>query len=130
MKNLLYNHNLFQFGLWLQGLSIFNSEHLLIGISLSSLEKAFSVVDIGPNAENKEEVYVYLFGIMCQFLCERIYLSFLCNRLSSLGSFGGKRQSLEDIKMVKLQKAQVRCMLLSASVSCIWFCHDDWSFFF
>ncbi|KAF3447128.1 hypothetical protein FNV43_RR12308 [Rhamnella rubrinervis] len=37
------------------GLSIFNSEPLLIGISLSSLEKAFRLVDIGPNAEIKEE---------------------------------------------------------------------------
>lgn len=31
---------------------------MLIGISVSSLEKAFRVVDIGPDAENKEEVFV------------------------------------------------------------------------
>ncbi|KAF3441314.1 hypothetical protein FNV43_RR15227 [Rhamnella rubrinervis] len=37
------------------GFSIFNSEPLLIGVSLSSLEIAFSVVDIGPNAEYKEQ---------------------------------------------------------------------------
>ncbi|KAK3224122.1 hypothetical protein Dsin_011147 [Dipteronia sinensis] len=37
------------------GLSILDREPLLVGISVSSLEKAFSLVDIGPNAENKEE---------------------------------------------------------------------------
>ncbi|KAL5754642.1 hypothetical protein ACOSP7_022862 [Xanthoceras sorbifolium] len=37
------------------GLSILDREPLLVGISVSSLEKAFRMVDIGPNAENKEE---------------------------------------------------------------------------
>ncbi|XP_040999624.1 nucleolar protein 6 [Juglans microcarpa x Juglans regia] len=37
------------------GLSIFDREPLLIGVSVSSLEKAFRVVDIGPDAENKNE---------------------------------------------------------------------------
>lgn len=37
------------------GLSAFSSEPLLIGISINSLEKAFRVVDIGPNPENKDE---------------------------------------------------------------------------
>ncbi|KAF2290735.1 hypothetical protein GH714_015240 [Hevea brasiliensis] len=37
------------------GLSTLDTEPLLIGISVSSLEKAFRVVDIGPNADNKEE---------------------------------------------------------------------------
>ena len=29
---------------------------LLVGISISSVEKAFRVVDIGPNADDKEDV--------------------------------------------------------------------------
>ncbi|KDP42811.1 hypothetical protein JCGZ_23753 [Jatropha curcas] len=37
------------------GLSTLDTEPLLIGISVSSLEKAYRVVDIGPEAENKEE---------------------------------------------------------------------------
>ncbi|KAK4262169.1 hypothetical protein QN277_027756 [Acacia crassicarpa] len=37
------------------GLSALDKEPLFIGISLSNLEKAFRMVDIGPNAENKEE---------------------------------------------------------------------------
>ncbi|KAG8659917.1 nucleolar protein 6 isoform X2 [Manihot esculenta] len=37
------------------GLSTLDTEPMLIGISVSSLEKAFRVVDIGPDAENKEE---------------------------------------------------------------------------
>ncbi|KAJ4714403.1 nucleolar protein 6 [Melia azedarach] len=37
------------------GLSILDREPLIIGISVSSVEKVFSVVDIGPNAETKEE---------------------------------------------------------------------------
>ncbi|KAL5557295.1 hypothetical protein UlMin_039531 [Ulmus minor] len=37
------------------GLLTFNSEPLLIGVSVSSLEKAFRVLDVGPSAENKEE---------------------------------------------------------------------------
>ena len=32
-------------------------EPLLVGVSVSSMENAFRVVDIGPNAENKEEVF-------------------------------------------------------------------------
>ncbi|XP_038701272.1 nucleolar protein 6 isoform X2 [Tripterygium wilfordii] len=37
------------------GLSTLDREQLLIGISVSSVEKAFRVVDVGPNAENKDE---------------------------------------------------------------------------
>ncbi|KAJ6378798.1 hypothetical protein OIU78_028927 [Salix suchowensis] len=37
------------------GLSTLDGEPLLAGISLSSLDKAFRVVDIGPDAEKKEE---------------------------------------------------------------------------
>jgi U3 small nucleolar RNA-associated protein 22 len=40
-------------------LSTFDGEPLLAGISLSSLDKAFRVVDIGPDAENKEEVFEF-----------------------------------------------------------------------
>lgn len=35
---------------------VLDREPLFIGISVSTLEKAFRVVDIGPNAESKEEV--------------------------------------------------------------------------
>ncbi|KAK7252913.1 hypothetical protein RIF29_37189 [Crotalaria pallida] len=37
------------------GLSVLDKEPLFIGISVSTLEKAFRMVDIGPNAESKEE---------------------------------------------------------------------------
>ncbi|KAK6922708.1 Nrap protein, domain 6, partial [Dillenia turbinata] len=37
------------------GFTMLDREVLLVGISLSSLEKAHRVVDIGPNADNKEE---------------------------------------------------------------------------
>ncbi|KAH9663147.1 nucleolar protein [Citrus sinensis] len=37
------------------GLAVLDREPLLVGISVSSLEKLFRIVDIGPNAENKEE---------------------------------------------------------------------------
>ncbi|XP_050281342.1 uncharacterized protein LOC126722227 isoform X3 [Quercus robur] len=37
------------------GFSILDREPLLVGVSVSSMENAFRVVDIGPNAENKEE---------------------------------------------------------------------------
>ncbi|CAI8588694.1 unnamed protein product [Vicia faba] len=37
------------------GLSILDKEPLFIGISVSNLEKAYRMVDIGPNAESKEE---------------------------------------------------------------------------
>ncbi|XP_009347539.2 nucleolar protein 6 isoform X1 [Pyrus x bretschneideri] len=37
------------------GLSTLNAEPLLIGISVSSIEKAFRLVDIGPDADNKAE---------------------------------------------------------------------------
>ncbi|XP_054824422.1 uncharacterized protein LOC129322255 [Prosopis cineraria] len=37
------------------GLSALDKEPLFIGISVSNLEKAFRMVDIGPNAENKDE---------------------------------------------------------------------------
>lgn len=38
------------------GFSMFDREPLLVGISFSSLENAHRVVNVGPNAENKEEV--------------------------------------------------------------------------
>ncbi|RDX99089.1 Nucleolar protein 6, partial [Mucuna pruriens] len=38
-----------------KGLSVLDKEPLFIGISVSTLEKAFRIVDIGPNAESKEE---------------------------------------------------------------------------
>ncbi|GLT39138.1 hypothetical protein SLA2020_133450 [Shorea laevis] len=41
------------------GFSGLDNEPLFIGISLSSLEKAFRVVDIGPNAEHKEEAFLF-----------------------------------------------------------------------
>lgn len=44
-------------GMCLQGLSTLNAEPLLIGISVSSLDKAFRIVNIGPDADNKEEVF-------------------------------------------------------------------------
>lgn len=34
-------------------------EPLLIGISVDTLDKALRVVDIGPNAENKDEVFEF-----------------------------------------------------------------------
>ncbi|KAK7309292.1 hypothetical protein RJT34_05888 [Clitoria ternatea] len=37
------------------GLSVLDKEPLFIGISVSTLEKAFRMVDIGPDAESKEE---------------------------------------------------------------------------
>ncbi|MED6145906.1 hypothetical protein PIB30_029504 [Stylosanthes scabra] len=37
------------------GLSVLDKEPLFIGISVSTLEKAFRIVDIGPNAESKDE---------------------------------------------------------------------------
>nr|ADN34232.1 nucleolar RNA-associated protein [Cucumis melo subsp. melo] len=37
------------------GLSAFDMHPLLVGISISSVEKAFRVVDIGPNADDKED---------------------------------------------------------------------------
>ena len=36
-------------------------EPLLVGVSVSSMENAFRVVDIGPNAENKE---VFAFSLL------------------------------------------------------------------
>lgn len=36
---------------------MFDREPLLIGISVNTLENALRVVDIGPNAENKNEVF-------------------------------------------------------------------------
>lgn len=55
---------LIPFCLWLnlqlQGLSILDKEPLFIGISVSDLEKAFRMVDIGPNAESKEQVHSFV----------------------------------------------------------------------
>ena len=42
------------------GLSVLDKEPLFIGISVSTLEKAFRIVDIGPNAESKDEVYFFV----------------------------------------------------------------------
>ncbi|KAJ8898739.1 hypothetical protein K2173_004946 [Erythroxylum novogranatense] len=39
-----------------QGFSRLDKELMLVGISVSSLDKAFRVVDIGPDVENKGEV--------------------------------------------------------------------------
>ncbi|CAK7339575.1 unnamed protein product [Dovyalis caffra] len=69
------------------GLSTLDVEPLLVGISLSSLDKAFRVVDIGADAENKEEA-------------------------AKFRKFWGKRQSFGDLRMVKLLKAQVRLYVL------------------
>ncbi|XVF17901.1 hypothetical protein REPUB_Repub10bG0164600 [Reevesia pubescens] len=41
------------------GLSGLDSEPLFVGISLSSVEKAFRIVDIGPNAEKKDEALMF-----------------------------------------------------------------------
>ncbi|XP_022751385.1 nucleolar protein 6 isoform X2 [Durio zibethinus] len=41
------------------GLSGLGSEPLFIGISVSSVEKAFRIVDIGPNAEKKDEALMF-----------------------------------------------------------------------
>ncbi|MBA0770107.1 hypothetical protein Gotri_018781 [Gossypium trilobum] len=41
------------------GLSALGSEPLFVGISVSSVEKAFRVVDIGPNAEKKDEALMF-----------------------------------------------------------------------
>ncbi|MBA0741956.1 hypothetical protein Gogos_015073 [Gossypium gossypioides] len=41
------------------GLSALDSEPLFVGISVSSVEKAFRVVDIGPNAEKKDEALMF-----------------------------------------------------------------------
>ncbi|KAL6987809.1 hypothetical protein U1Q18_013554 [Sarracenia purpurea var. burkii] len=42
-----------------KGFSTLDREPLLIGISVSALEKALRVVDIGPNAENKDEAFKF-----------------------------------------------------------------------
>ncbi|XVE82616.1 hypothetical protein DITRI_Ditri16bG0020000 [Diplodiscus trichospermus] len=41
------------------GLSELGSEPLFVGISISSVEKAFRIVDIGPNAEKKDEALMF-----------------------------------------------------------------------
>ncbi|XWS45420.1 hypothetical protein CRYUN_Cryun15aG0135300 [Craigia yunnanensis] len=41
------------------GLSGLGSEPLFVGISVSSVEKAFRIVDIGPNAEKKDEALIF-----------------------------------------------------------------------
>uniref|UniRef100_A0A7N0T892 Nucleolar protein 6 n=1 Tax=Kalanchoe fedtschenkoi TaxID=63787 RepID=A0A7N0T892_KALFE len=41
------------------GLHIFDSEPLLVGISANQVEEAFRLVDIGPNADNKEEAIMF-----------------------------------------------------------------------
>lgn len=99
--------------LWWQGLSTFTSEPLLIGISVSSIEKAYRGIDIGPNPENKEEVrwwiswgcYANNMPTLCKCVCITVPFSI---RLWSFGSFGEKKQSLEDLKMAWLQRAYVR----------------------
>lgn len=53
------NFNLFHY--FIQGLSALDKEPLFIGISISNFEKAFRMVDIGPNADNGKEVFaVYI----------------------------------------------------------------------
>ena len=44
-------------------------EPLLVGVSVSSMENAFRVVDIGPNAENKEEVFGFSLLDLCVCVC-------------------------------------------------------------
>ncbi|XP_057967920.1 uncharacterized protein LOC131157627 isoform X2 [Malania oleifera] len=41
------------------GFSMFDREPLLVGISVSSLDKALRMVDIGPSGENKEEAFKF-----------------------------------------------------------------------
>lgn len=93
--------------LWFQGLSILDREPLLIGISLSTPEKVFRVVDIGPNAENKEEVFEFYGWNRSNFfsLDKVLILHTFCVRLSGFESSGGRRQNFGGIKMVLLQKA-------------------------
>lgn len=87
-----YSWSLEKMGSWLQGLSVFNSVPLLIGISVSSFEKAFRVVDIGPNAENKDEVYKAFSSYFKPNICfEQVFILLLLWRLSNSASFGGKR---------------------------------------
>ena len=45
----------------LQGLSILDREPLLVGVSVSSMENAFRVVDISPNAEIRRRYSGFLF---------------------------------------------------------------------
>lgn len=37
----------------------FGEEPVLVGVLLSSQEKSFRIVDIGPSAENKDEVFQF-----------------------------------------------------------------------
>lgn len=50
-----------------------------------------------------------MFGIISQlFLLVHVLILLILSRLSNSASSGGRRQSSGDLKMVKLQKAQVR----------------------
>ncbi|RZS12781.1 hypothetical protein BHM03_00044284 [Ensete ventricosum] len=44
-----------------EGFSNFGNEPMLVGVLVSSQDKSFRVVDIGPNPENKEEEKLYPF---------------------------------------------------------------------
>lgn len=77
------------------------------------------MVDIGPNAESKEEVhsFVHVHSVFpCVQICVALNalqsLLMISNRVLNFESFGEKKQSLEDLKTVELQKAQVRHLLL------------------
>ncbi|KAE8695363.1 ADP-ribosylation factor family protein [Hibiscus syriacus] len=78
------------------GLSALDCEPLFVGILVSSIEKAFRVVDIGPDAEKKDEALMFQ-------------------------NFGVKRLSSEDFKMVKLRKAQYEeRLILMLTVFIVW----------
>jgi hypothetical protein len=48
--------------LWnnLQGLACLGKVPLLVGILISDFEKAFRMIDVGPSADNKIEVFIYV----------------------------------------------------------------------
>ncbi|KAF2579772.1 hypothetical protein F2Q68_00006088, partial [Brassica cretica] len=52
------------------GLSVLDREPLFIGISIRSTENAFRMVDIGPDADNKEEAHQDFFIILGSFVWE------------------------------------------------------------
>lgn len=61
---------------------MFDREPLLVGVLVSSLEKAFRVVDIGPSAENKEEV-IQVFS--CSVVSGTVsYIFLICELILSL----------------------------------------------
>lgn len=60
----------------MQGYETFGEEPMLVGLLLSSEEKCFRVVDIGPHAENKEEVIFFTFSVFT-FKNHYLQLTFL-----------------------------------------------------